>query len=101
MWIAMDDAIHSLPVTTIVVTHLPEIAKKVREIRGLTITAAAKQIGISGDTLRRYEAKVGGDPSWNTMMSVLAWASTFTAPAGRVEFNLAQIAQEAEEAKRV
>lgn len=100
MWIPIEQAIRALPMTTVVVAHMPEITTKVREIRGLSIAGAAKEIGISNETLARYERRSQMGATHETFISILAWVSTFSTTDGRVRFEMQQIAREAEEASR-
>lgn len=100
MWITPDKAIRSLPMTAVMVANMPEITTKVRQIRGLTIAAAAKEIGIAGETLARYERRSQMTATHDTFISILTWVSTLTAVGGKVQFDFEQIAREAKEAAR-
>jgi transcriptional regulator with XRE-family HTH domain len=51
--------------------NLPATAHKRRLREGLTLRAAASQIGISKDTLRRIE--IGQDASTQVLVRVFAW----------------------------
>lgn len=57
-----------------VIAHLPMLMKETRRARGLSMRAAAVEIGVSFSTVHRFEH--GKDSATSVLVAVLRWMDT-------------------------